>query len=349
MLHSTIKRLASSPVEHDAKALGQDGESLGGLLAAGSAPMVLRELASHWPACKIKDDEQFAHYLLGFYNGKDLGCFVGDSAIQGRFFYKEDYQALNFENTRRKLGDVLGQILKQNQLSSDEQSSFYIGSATTSAFLEGFETENALPPRSERVITTPIASSWIGNQSRISCHYDTPDNLAVCVHGEREIVLFPPECIEGLYPGPLSMTPAGQVVSVVDFHAPDFERYPKFEEALKRAIVLQLAPGDAVYIPSMWWHHIEALSPLNMLVNYWWHTNPPWIGQSITALHTALLALKDLPAEQRAAWASIFDYYIFTSEHRHQHLPVDARELIGESSPLDARKLRAMINQRLNQ
>ena len=28
-----------------------------------------------------------------------------------------------------------------------------------------------------------------------------------------------------------------------------------------------------MFIPMDWYHHVEALDPLNMLVNYWWRAN----------------------------------------------------------------------------
>ena len=62
-------------------------------------------------------------------------------------------------------------------------------------------------------------------------------------------MLFPPDQFRNLYLGPIDNTPAGRAVSMVDFHAPDFNAYPRFREALRHALVAELAPGDAIFIP----------------------------------------------------------------------------------------------------
>ncbi|KRG49932.1 hypothetical protein ARC23_12615 [Stenotrophomonas beteli] len=36
----------------------------------------------------------------------------------------------------------------------------------------------------------------------------------------------------------------------------DVERFPRFHQALAQAHVAEPAPGDAVYIPSLWWRHV---------------------------------------------------------------------------------------------
>ena len=96
--------------------------------------------------------------------------------------------------------------------------------------LPGFREDNDLD-FAERGVDAPPAI-WIGNRTIASCHYDAPNNIACCVVGRRRFTLFPPEQIFNLYPGPLDPTPGGQAVSLVDFANPDFERYPRFREAL---------------------------------------------------------------------------------------------------------------------
>src|SRR5206468_367295 len=83
---------------------------------------------------------------------------------------------------------------------------------------------------------------------------------------ERRFTLFPPEQLQNLYVGPLDFNPAGQAISLVDHAAPDLERFPRYAEALQHAQVAELEAGDAIFIPSMWWHAVEALAPFNALV-----------------------------------------------------------------------------------
>jgi oxalate decarboxylase/phosphoglucose isomerase-like protein (cupin superfamily) len=70
--------------------------------------------------------------------------------------------------------------------------------------------------------------------------------------------------------GPKHPTPAGAPISMVHVTAPDLHRYPRFAAALDVAQVAELVPGDAIFIPRDWFHHVEALERFNVLVNYWW-------------------------------------------------------------------------------
>jgi ribosomal protein L16 Arg81 hydroxylase len=114
---------------------------------------------------------------------------------------------------------------------------------------------------------------WIGNAAKIATHNDPIDNVAVVAAGRRRFTLFPPEAEANLYMGPEHPTPAGTPVSMVHVTAPDWERFPLFERALAVAEEAELSPGDAVFIPRDWFHHVEALERFNVLVNYWWDSS----------------------------------------------------------------------------
>ena len=44
------------------------------------------------------------------------------------------------------------------------------------------------------------------------------------------------------------------VMSPVDIAKIDFERFPKFADAAPEAFKCEIRPGDALYMPSFWWH-----------------------------------------------------------------------------------------------
>jgi hypothetical protein len=148
------------------------------------------------------------------------------------------------------------------------------------------------------------------------------NNIACCVVGRRRFTLFPPEQVENLYPGPLDMTPGGQAVSMVDFDAPDFERFPRFKDALAAAQVADLEPGDVLVYPALWWHQVEALDPFNVLVNYWWNAAPGLHGHP----HEHPAARPAQPARparfREAGLEALFDYYVFgPADRAGAHLP----------------------------
>lgn len=312
---------------------------------ASDQPLILKGLVNSWPAVQagLKSDEQADQYLRSFYNGKQVGAFQGGPEIAGRIFYNEDLTGFNYKSERLPLDQVLDCIQQHKQ--DPAPPTFYVGTATVDACLPGFRGENdlGLP------VAKPIVSIWLGNQSRIPCHYDAPHNIACVVAGRRRFTLFPPDQIANLYPGPLDFNPAGQAVSMVDFANPDLQQFPLFEYAVAAGQVAEMEPGDGLFIPSMWWHHVEALDRFNVLVNYWWRNVPDFMGPGVNALKHALLSIRDLPEQERAAWKHIFDYYIFDDANRSvSHIPEHAQGVLAPVDDMAARQLRAFLINRLN-
>jgi hypothetical protein len=249
----------------------------------------------------------------------------------------------NYQSVRARLTDVLDELAVQR--SRPAAGAIYVGSTEIDSALPGLRAQNDIDfgPRD------PLASIWIGNRTRIAAHYDLPDNVAVVAVGERRFTLFPPEQLDNLYVGPLDFNPAGQAISLVDITAPDLARFPRYAAAREHAEVAEMGPGDALFIPSMWWHHVEALAPFNVLVNYWWRQSPGYMDTPTNALMLALLTMRELPQAQRRAWQEIFRHYIFEpDEAALAHIPPAARHALAPLTEDGARTLRAQLLRRIN-
>lgn len=308
-------------------------------------PLVLRGLVGHWPVVRAAGDSPAAveAYLRRFYGDEPVSAVYGQPGQNGRLFYNDDLSGFNFQAARARLDKVIDDIRGQSHV--EQPAGIYVGSTSVDTVLPGFRSENDI----EVDGLDPLVFIWLGNRSRIAAHFDLPDNLACCAAGRRRFTLFPPAEIANLYPGPIDFTPAGQTISMVDFAEPDFERFPRFGTALESAQLAELEPGDAVYVPSMWWHHVEGLDSLNVLVNYWWRSVPAYMDTPANVLEYALLAIRDLPKAQREAWRAIFDFYVFDFEDDSiGHIPESRRGVLAPMDEMTARRLRAQLLKKIN-
>lgn len=318
-----------------------------GELLAGGQPAVLRGLASDWPLVRkgLESEQAARQYIAGFYNGRPIDFNFGGPEIGSRAFYKDDFSALNFTVRRDRLDRALQEI--GQHLHDDPAPMYYIASLPLEYCLPGLSAENDLAFQPHGLQVPP--SIWIGTRTIASCHYDAPNNIACVAVGRRRFTLFPPDQIFNLYPGPLDPTPGGQAVSIVDFRAPDFARFPKFRDALAAGLSAELEPGDAIFVPSMWWHHVEGLSPFNTLVNYWWSSAPAFVPTPMNTLLHAMWTVRDLPEREKLAWKQVFEYYVFgPAERAGAHLPESARGALQPFDETRARQMRSFLINKLN-
>ncbi|TDQ28869.1 cupin-like domain-containing protein [Tenacibaculum caenipelagi] len=95
-----------------------------------------------------------------------------------------------------------------------------------------------------------------GGNSKVFMHYDIdlPDSMHFHFHGNKDILLFAPDQTRHLYRVPFSI----HNLESIDMDNPDFEKYPALKNA--QGIKVEMKHGDALYMPSGYWHYIKYLN-----------------------------------------------------------------------------------------
>lgn len=316
------------------------------VLPAGR-PVVMRGLVNDWPIVQAAKSsiEAFCQYLRRFDRGYGVDTAYGAPSIGGRLFYNEDLSGLNFRMEQTKLSNSLDYLIAHSN--DDPAPTLAIQSAVIGRCFPGMQLENRLAPGFLPEGVDPRL--WLGNRVTVAAHHDPSENLACCIAGSRRFTLFPPEQVANLYVGPYELTPAGATISMVDFDRPDYAKYQRFRLAEEAAMVADLRPGDVIYIPYLWWHHVRSLDKINGLINYWWAQADEQRGEPQNAMLHAMMSIKSLPASHRNAWRAMFEHYVFeTNGKPGEHLPEARRGILGDMKPDVLKRLRASLSRLLN-
>ncbi|MES2441616.1 MAG: cupin-like domain-containing protein [Pseudomonadota bacterium] len=301
-------------------------------IRAAAEPAVLKAVAAGWPLVRAADP---AGWLRERAHAGPVRYMQAPPEVEGRMHYGATIGTRNFARREAPFAAFLDAL--------DAEA----GKARPDALaLQGLPAPGLLPGFAEahRLDFVPdvVPRLWIGNAAKVAVHHDPTENVAVVAAGRRRFTLFAPEQVGNLYMGPFDPTPAGVQVGMAHVTAPDFERYPRFAAALAAAQTADLEPGDALYIPYQWYHHVEALDGFNILVNYWW--DPAVGGSPWEAMMHGFAGLRGLPADQRRAWRAMFDRYVFlTDGDPGEHLPAEARGVMGATSPSDIAAMRRAL------
>jgi hypothetical protein len=305
-------------------------------------PAILRGLVRDWRAVRefLDSPAALVRYLQRHDSGAPVDALMTAPEIEGEIFYNAAMSGFNFHRNRLPLSEIAAQVLRYAQFSKPP--AVAAQSALIRDCLPDFEQENRLP-----LLEGILPRIWLGNRITTPTHVDEWNNVGCVVAGRRRFTLFPPEQIANLYIGPLDFAPTGAAMSMVSLRNPDFERYPKFRDALGHAQTAELGPGDCIFIPPLWWHHVESLEPFNVLVNYWWHDS---LGahlhadSAFDALLHGILSIRALPPETRRAWAAFFEQYVFGPSLKSTgHIPPERHGILGALSPEQRAALRAHL------
>ena len=94
-----------------------------------------------------------------------------------------------------------------------------------------------------------------GKGSRVLAHYDMDlsNLLHFHFHGHKSVLLFPPKQSKYLYKVPFSV----HNLESINLDDPDFSSYPALQNL--EGEYIEMKHGDALFIPSGYWHYIKYL------------------------------------------------------------------------------------------
>ena len=317
-----------------------DAETFHREIRAACEPVLMKGLVANWPmvAAARAGDEVLVANMTARAANTLLSYSTGEPALEGRFHYTDDVRQLNFSREQATLHDFLQMLLAEASAASPR--ALAAQGVAAHHCLPGFSQAHPLwllPP-------SVMPRMWIGNAAKVATHNDELENIACVAAGRRRFMLFPPEAVADLYMGPFELTPGGTPISMVHVTAPDLLRFPRFENAVAVAQVAEMEAGDALYIPYQWYHHVEALDSVNILVNYWWDPARQDLGSPWDALLHGITALRGLPADQRRAWKAVFDQYVFLENgDPGAHLPLEARGVLAQDSTGDIARFKRNV------
>ncbi|HEY0747768.1 MAG TPA: cupin-like domain-containing protein [Steroidobacteraceae bacterium] len=310
-------------------------------------PAILRGLVRDWPAVHefLDSPGALVRYLQRHDSGVAVDALMTAPEADGQISYNAAMSGFNFHRNRLPLSQIAEQVLRYAHF--PKPPAVAAQSALIQECLPGFAEENKLALFDESV----LPRIWLGNKITTPTHVDEWNNVGCVIAGRRRFTLFPPQQIVNLYIGPLDFAPTGAAMSMASVRNPDFKGFPKFREAMAAAQIAELQPGDAIFIPPLWWHHVESLEPFNVLVNYWWHDplgDAARADSAFDALLHAILSIRALPPETRHAWGAFFEHYVFGAQDESiDHIPRERHGILGDLSPEQVSALRAHLKKKL--
>ena len=200
-------------------------------------PLLMKRMMDKWPA---KDK-----WTFDFFRG--LGSESAVHIEEGNVFQGEtDFR-------KQRFCDYLEQIMAEDQDDSGK-----------AAYLSVFKVFDAFPELQRDVDFSLIDQykmksstvAWIGPAGTVTgYHIDWGDNILAQLDGRKLIHLAPPSATKDMYVS--SKFEQGSTLSQVDFEDVDHQRFPRFANVQHRELVLH--PGEMLFIPRGWWHHVRSL------------------------------------------------------------------------------------------
>lgn len=280
------------------------------MVAEGSRPVVLTGCLDDWPlfaglrdAGEVGAQVDLLERLVG---SRKVRYTSIAAAQQGHLGYREDGAGTNF---RFDSGGTVpfprfAQALRET-VATPDGGAVYMQSVPLPHFPGLLPQVPDLPYL--RSGAPAFRQLWIGSGGQVvNLHFDPTHNLIAMLAGTKRVTLVPPDHMGNLYPAPLDMRLGDAIGSMVKVLAPDFSKHPRAAQELAKAQVATLNPGDVLYIPPMWWHHVESFG-LNVMINTWvLPVSPDHFTDLTRNVVRGIFAFDDVPPDVRARYRARF-------------------------------------------
>ena len=230
-------------------------------------PVILTGVASRWPSVTRWSPEYFRDH----HGRRRVMVERSRSATPSN-------DPLTYLRNRYYAEDELGHVIEVMLSGTQPPGAYYITYSNIfekipelHADIEPVHQTLAMPghlPASLKARLSLRPGLWLGPGGTVSpVHFDRHENFNVQITGRKAWTLFSPEQSRRLYYPALEMPSV--IFSPVDVEQPDARRFPLFERAERHEATLD--PGEILFIPSGWWHHVRTLET-SISLNFWWWT-----------------------------------------------------------------------------
>lgn len=197
-------------------------------------PVVIEDLSANWPASRKWDFDYFrkqaGDVIVPLYDGKPAKGRQSSHGIAKRIPFRDYLDILEAGPT-------------------DLRMFFFNLLQNCPALVEDFHYPDLGVKFFKKL---PVL--FVGGQgSKVVMHYDMDlaNNFHFNFVGRKKIILYPPDQTGLLYKVPYSIVS----MEIIDMDDPDFSTYPALAKAKGFQTILE--HGEALYIPSHWWHWIK--------------------------------------------------------------------------------------------
>ena len=125
------------------------------------------------------------------------------------------------------------------------------------------------PPRPRALLDPSAYHSSVlrlaSHDTQLWTHFDVMDNALAQVTGRKRVVLWPPHEDENLYVD-------GSSSRVADIDSWNDEAFPLWRRAVASRLECELAPGDVLFIPALWFHNVTSIG-FSCAVNVFWRSH----------------------------------------------------------------------------